>query len=450
MKAENSFVTRGLMIRRYRFILYPLLISAALLFSLVSLLDSVHSQLTACPSQDPGIKGWNRYRTTSVKYVITQSEDGVFSDPAKTQIEAAFTAWTNENGTNCMGITFQRIYTTDGSDIQIIPTTSDGVNSDTYVDSGLISVAQDIRININHADASKPNFYKKAILHEVGHSMGLEHPTPTQIQNNSVMNTTYGSLSAYDNTPDSIKPCDHKSVNQNPQCPQSCPDYCEFEGEPGYIATDVCLYPDPGPNRGCPPGYGKLSRNSTCCWNGTPILVDVNGDGFSLTDALNGVMFDLNGDGRSDRVSWTSPNSDDAWLALDRNGSGHLENGTELFGNFTAQPSPPSGVARNGFLALAEFDRPENGGNGDGLISPRDAVYSNLRLWQDVNHNGISEPAELRLLAESRIHSISLDYKQSRRHDQYGNWFQYRAKIRDAHGAQVGRWAWDVSLLIEN
>ncbi|HKF20544.1 MAG TPA: hypothetical protein VKE93_03180 [Candidatus Angelobacter sp.] len=196
----------------------------------------------------------------------------------------------------------------------------------------------------------------------------------------------------------------------------------------------------------CPPFNGNEAPDCS------PIIIDTEREGFHLTSAVTGVAFDISGTGKPVQIAWTDPHFRNAFLALPGS-DGLVHSGKELFGNFTSQPQS---AHPNGFIALAQFDKPENGGNGDGIIDEKDEVFSKLRLWIDENHDGICQPQELHRLPELGVFSLDLNYSESRRTDQFGNQFRYKSRInpgerKDARdhldAASPGRWTYDVFLV---
>ncbi len=134
-----------------------------------------------------------------------------------------------------------------------------------------------------------------------------------------------------------------------------------------------------------------------------PLVIDLGSAGIKLHSLENGVYFDLDSNGFSERTAWIG--TEDGFLALDRNGNGRIDNGGELFGDQVILENGTKSTS--GFEALAELDE-----NEDRVIDREDAVYDRLRVWVDGNHNGVSESNELKTLVELEIHSISLDHRE--------------------------------------
>ncbi len=243
---------------------------------------------------------------------------------------------------------------------------------------------------------------------------------------------TFGTTSCWPATADAtVTSCTQCPGNPQFACSNGVPK-CTASGWSG--CTDggtACPLPPPNWNCGAgftmvcgPSGWTCQCVGSTCGVN-CPLIVDLASEGFHLTGWEDGVDFPFTPGGMV-RIGWTDPAHQNGLLVLDRNGNGRIDDGTELFGNVT--PQPPS-KEPNGFAALAVYDRKENGGNDNDFIDPGDEVFSRLMVWIDKNHDGVSQPEEMKPLPEYGVLRIGLQYHRFPFVDDHGNEFRYRGNL---------------------
>ncbi|YCH28324.1 hypothetical protein M1D39_10180 [Pseudomonas sp. D2-5] len=129
----------------------------------------------------------------------------------------------------------------------------------------------------------------------------------------------------------------------------------------------------------------------------SPIVLDLDNDGIETFGAEGQALFDHDGDGNKHGSGWAKP--DDGILVIDLNGNGAIDSGLELFGENTLLVDGTR--ARDGFEALQASDD-----NGDGRLDAGDAIWSDLRVWRDLNGDGVTQSGEFSTLGQLGIKSI--------------------------------------------
>lgn len=166
---------------------------------------------------------------------------------------------------------------------------------------------------------------------------------------------------------------------------------------------------------------GRIEIQGQQVQESDPIMLDLDGDGFELTNYADGAKFDITGSGQVVKTAFVK--GGDAFLALDRNRDGIINNGKELFGDQYG--------SANGYEELRKLD-----GNGDNRIDRNDQAFADLLLFRD-NGNGQTDKNELLSLSAAGIESISLQYLDVNQQAAGGNRIAQTASYR-THSGRTG------------
>lgn len=246
-------------------------------------------------------------------------------------------------------------------------------------------------------------FLTDTIAHELGHLLGLEDQYSGGCGDRIMAQGAFTPGGAYIDR--SVRPEECRKVAETNMTPAE-----QYAAE---CAANPSLCP---PDNQC----GYIPEDN---WCHSPIVVDLQGDGFEFSGPGRPVLFDMDGDSLGDKTCWTGQRTDDAFLAWDRNRNGWIDDGTELFGNAT--PLLSGVVAQNGYQVLFELDLVR--GNANGYLDSQDQDFADMLLWRDRNHDGRSQPGELTSLAETRIYALSVEFRVSLEQDGHGNRLRFRS-----------------------
>lgn len=215
--------------------------------------------------------------------------------------------------------------------------------------------------------------------HEIGHILGLDDSSCT----NQIMGSSTAPVH-----PDECAQVDDQwqtaIETRIEQCQASCTTSCDGNGD--------CAPPPPHWD----PGTDWFD----------PLVFDLENDGIHTKSGDEAVSFDLDGDGRAERISWIE--AGDAFLWTDLNGNQRVDDGSELFGVGTVLHDGTR--ARHGYEALAMYDLPEKGGDGNGRIDREDVIWNRLRLWRDQNGDGVCDAGEASPIHRFGVKEIGLDW----------------------------------------
>lgn len=241
-----------------------------------------------------------------------------------------------------------------------------------------------------------------SFAHELGHFLGLGHPNCPA---GDVMSRRTGTFGAGGQVTWSTN---RRVLNRECRLADvvsQLPGETNDDGECDFDSIDPC-FPDPDDFP-------------------SPIIIDFDRNGLSLTGLKDPVLFDIDADGALERIGWTALDSGDGFLVRDRNFNGLVDDGSELFGNATRLGN--GRLARHGFEALQELDQHGFAGNENGVLDVGDSAFFELAIWFDTNHDGVSQEGELKTLLETRVDNLNVDpqIRLEDFHDEYGNWYGY-------------------------